>query len=209
MAPSTKSYLAGIAAFAVLALSVSNGAWSERALQAERAKTSAAVEQFELVSAQVARLQAEAVVLERRASAYQDSARDTAAEAAARDRASRRAVAAARVVAVADTEAVFLARIALTEAEAARDGWHEAYEQEKAATGLLRAANDSLSAALAAVVPAGEQLADRAAQLVSASKPPGLLARLTPRTSVGVAVGVDITGRPNAVVGVTLGWRIG
>lgn len=46
-----------------------------------------------------------------------------------------------------------------------------------------------------------------AAQLVVASKPTSLLRRLRPELQVGVHAGVDIQGKPNAVLGVGFGWH--
>lgn len=146
--------------------------------------------------------------------------RDAVAAARVRDAArSERAALAARASfaaaakAASDTcaEVVFEAEKALARAEAVAEDWHDAYVEQKAATGLLEAANDSLVAALAAVTPAAEKLVEKTGELVAESAPPSIVQRLraaiTPNVGVGAAIGVDVTGRPNAVVGITIGWR--
>lgn len=70
----------------------------------------------------------------------------------------------------------------------------------------LQIDRDSLRAALVLLRGSTVTLA-RAADAV-ASPRRSLLARLTPRFGFGVAGGVDPSGRPNAVVGVTFGWPL-
>ena len=71
----------------------------------------------------------------------------------------------------------------------------------------LHTALDSTNTALALVRGSQRQLEATTANLERAARP-SLAARLLPRPGFGLAAGVDATGRPALVVGVTLGWSL-
>lgn len=64
---------------------------------------------------------------------------------------------------------------------------------------------DILSGALGPVTAAAGHLRAASGTLVTASKP-SILSRLTPRLGFGAAAGIDVLGRPDALIGITLGW---
>lgn len=70
------------------------------------------------------------------------------------------------------------------------------------------AATDSLRAALGTVRASTVNLSERTAVLIKVSKPSLLtrIANLSPKPGVGVAFGVDPTGVPRLITGITLGW---
>jgi hypothetical protein len=71
------------------------------------------------------------------------------------------------------------------------------------ATAKLRAALESEQAAHQETAGALTELRTSSTSLVGATRP-SLIQRLLPKVSLGAAVGLDMTGRPNTVVGVTL-----
>jgi hypothetical protein len=64
---------------------------------------------------------------------------------------------------------------------------------------------DSLSHALTLVTGSAGTLDGKVAVLIGASKP-SVISRLLPHLGAGLALGVDATGQPHAIIGVTLGW---
>jgi hypothetical protein len=69
---------------------------------------------------------------------------------------------------------------------------------QKESLGHLQGAQRADNAALDVVVPAAETLAKVSHE--------GFFARVLPKVDPGVAVGLDKTGKPNIVVGLTLHW---
>jgi hypothetical protein len=64
---------------------------------------------------------------------------------------------------------------------------------------------DSLSVALSGLTTAAGRADTALTNVVSATRP-SLASRLIPHIGAGVAVGVDATGAPHTIIGVTLGW---
>jgi hypothetical protein len=79
------------------------------------------------------------------------------------------------------------------------------FEEQVAATALLQQALDSEKRQHAITAKTLGDLRTSTEALVKATKP-SLLSSLLPNVGVGVAAGLDVTGRPNAVVGVTLSF---
>lgn len=74
------------------------------------------------------------------------------------------------------------------------------------ATAQLQAALVAEQAAHVQTANTLTELRTSATSLVKSTRP-GLIGRFLPHTGVGIAVGLDVTGRPNAVVGMTVSLR--
>ena len=94
---------------------------------------------------------------------------------------------------------------ALADAQWTADSWRSAYNERTEQAAQLATAKDSAEAGRQAALKSLADLTGASKQLRKAAKP-SLLARITPKVGIGVAAGVDVLQRPNAVVGVTFGW---
>jgi chromosome segregation ATPase len=106
-----------------------------------------------------------------------------------------------------NTDSVPVLKAALAQSDAAADKYKQAYEEQMVATAKLRGALDSTQAAQADVIAKAQQLARNATQLVSASHE-SFWSHFVPEVGVGGAVGIGMNGRPDAVIGLTLSWRL-
>jgi hypothetical protein len=80
-----------------------------------------------------------------------------------------------------------------------------ALNAERSAHALTKISRDSLELALIDLRVATSRLSSAATAVASTSRP-SFWQRLKPRPGAGGVVGIDMTGKPNAVVGLTLGW---
>jgi methyl-accepting chemotaxis protein len=213
MSDKTKRAIGGILAGLVILTAV--GTWVEDVYNRTLAQTVQAVRDADHVAARaivVAQSALEVARLERvRADSIEaDAAKDMKAANAALKRASeakgayRAAVAIApdtcsRVVAAADSTIVAL--------EETVEHLERSNEKLEVANKGLRTANDTLTAGIEKQQEALNTLRAAATNLANSTRP-SFFSRLLPKTGFGVGIGVDITGRPTAVVGVTVGWRL-
>jgi len=77
-------------------------------------------------------------------------------------------------------------------------------DSDSAAAAYFRAALDSTRAANAALLAADTHADSTRA---AAAKPEPFLARIKPHWGVGFAAGVNLSGKPEGILGVTYGWR--
>ncbi len=146
---------------------------------------------------------------------HDDSVRVAIARAEIRERAATRAIKAAdsanedytRLRAqLASIESIPVVDSALNAADSVIADLQFAVESQIQATADLKVALDIERAAHEKTTEALTRVSASATKLADATKPP-LFSRLLPRFGVGAAVGVDPSGRPNAVVGLTLSFR--
>lgn len=113
-----------------------------------------------------------------------------------------------RLIAEAPTDCQALvetASIALLAKDSAIAEQHRALAISDSIAKNAQRSADSLRIALRFLSTSTVKLSDATKALEQAGKP-SLLSRLTPRVGVGAAAGVDAFGRPNAVLGITVGW---
>jgi hypothetical protein len=137
-----------------------------------------------------------------------DARADTAeAQAKAAEKRAVKSSAQLAVAAVPDTckQLKALADSAIANAEQEADAWQAAAEQRSLQAAELAAAKDSAVVDRDRALGALKELGSSSSKLQKASKVP-FLARITPKVGVGGAVGLDVQRKPNAVVGITLGW---
>jgi hypothetical protein len=213
MSNKTKRAIGGILAGLVIATAV--GTWVEDVYMRTLAQTVQAVKDADRVAAQaivVAQSALEVASAERtRADSIEkDAAKDNQAAVAALKRANQAKTTYMAAVAVApDTcnRVIAAADSTIAALEESVERLEQSNDKLEAVNEGLRTANDSLVVGIEEQQAALAKLRAAASDLVDSTRP-SFFSRLLPKTGFGVGIGVDMTGRPTAVVGITVGWRL-
>lgn len=95
---------------------------------------------------------------------------------------------------------------ALAAADSTISGLRTSLGEQIEATAKLQVALETEQAAHTQTANALTELRTASTSLVKSTRP-SLIGRLLPQAGFGVAAGLDLTGRPNVVVGITLSFR--
>ena len=104
-----------------------------------------------------------------------------------------------------DSTAILAARAYESATTRESDSLEAVIVDKTAQVGDLRAALDSARKSVVVVSHAAVVVDTAATAVVQTLKKPFLL-RISPKLGFGAAVGVDLTGKPNVVIGATLSW---
>jgi hypothetical protein len=211
MSDKTKRAIGGVLAGLVILTAVGN--WVENVYRGTLAQAVEAVQAADRETVQAIAMASSALEI-----ALQERQRGDSLEVviqnskAAADAALKRAATAKKTYETAVAEApdtcvtvIEAADSTIAALEEAVDSLQAANETQAVQIAGLQTANDTLVASAEAQQRAPPSLRAAAKDLANAAQP-SLFSKLLPKTGVGIAVGLDVTGRPAAVVGVTIGW---
>lgn len=104
---------------------------------------------------------------------------------------------------VCDSVCIAAAKSARASDSIALANTQQALDAERIANARLRLGLDQTTKALDDLKSSAHKLDDVSGKI---ARRPSIFRRLMPHVGAGAAAGLDITGRPNVVTGVTLGW---